>query len=251
MELALTDLHTHILPAVDDGADNLKTALQMLRAEKVAGVERVALTPHFYPLREGLNDFLERRQRAYAALLTAWDGTVMPSLRLGAEVRYTPALLEMELRRLTVGESDYLLLELADRGIPVHIEQVLDVMLMQGITPILAHVERCEYFRKEPERLRKLVYMGALAQVSAGALENKWNQGFAKCCLESGLAQLIASDAHAASGGRRPCMDTLKQSVDKPLLERAEGFSRAVWDNGCVPAVAAYPVKKGLFKYSY
>lgn len=249
MQPALTDLHTHILPNIDDGAESLEAALQMLRKEKNDGVERVALTPHYYPLREELDAFLARRQQSYATLLTAWDGAVMPSLRLGAEVHYSPSLLQMDLRQLTIGGGDYLLLELADGGIPTHLEQVLDMMLMQGITPIFAHVERCEYFRREPEQLRKLIYMGALAQVSVRALKSRRDQNFSLSCLQSGLAQLVASDAHKAAGSRRPCMDAMEEILDSELLCRAEELAKTVWDNGPIPGFAVGSVKKGCFRY--
>ena len=112
MHSAFTDLHTHILPGVDDGAKDLEKALEMLRMQKACGVERVALTPHFYPLREEFQSFLDKRQQAYEGLLPNWDAESMPDLRLGAEVHYSPALAELDLRRLTIGQSDYLLLEL-------------------------------------------------------------------------------------------------------------------------------------------
>lgn len=248
MTIALTDLHTHILPALDDGADSVETALQMLRAEKTAGVQRVALTPHFYPMREELDAFLKKRQQSYAALLAAWDGVVMPSLRLGAEVRYSPALLELDLRHLTIGESDYLLLELPDRGVPTHVEQVLDMMLMQGITPILAHVERCEYFRRDPEQLRKLVYMGALAQISAKALVDGHDRNFAKACLKNGVAQIIASDAHDMKR-HKPCMGDVTAKVNNEWLAWSEKFAQAVWDNESPPDFTIAPIKKGLLGY--
>ena len=153
---SLTDLHTHILPGVDDGAKDLETSLQMLQMEKASGVNRVALTPHFYPLREPFDEFVARRQQAFEALTAAWDGETMPELKLGVEVRYSPQLAEFDLRQLTIGDSDYMLLELSNTEVPAHIGPVVDIIMQQGITPILAHIERCTYFRREPELLHRL-----------------------------------------------------------------------------------------------
>ena len=247
MKYTLTDLHTHILHAMDDGAENLESAIQMLRREKAGGVERVALTPHFYPQRESLDEFLNRRDGAFSDLQTAWSEDTMPSLRLGAEVRYSPALLDMDLHRLTIGQSNYLLLELSNIEVPVYIERVVDGIQKQGITPILAHVERCIYFRREPNDLQRLVQMGALAQISGKALKYRWDRNFSKLCLEKGLAHIIASDAHnpIKDGG----LGDITKTLNRELVERAEEFAKAVWDNECPPAFTIGLVKKGLLGY--
>ena len=242
----LTDLHTHILPSMDDGAEDLEMALRMLCLQKERGVERVALTSHFHPLREALDAFLQRRQQAFSALLSQWDGKIMPSLRLGAEVRYTPELAQLELRQLTIGQSDYLLLELPDTAVPAHVEQVTEGMLLQGITPILAHVERCAYFRAEPHRLERLVQMGTLAQVSVKALKDRKDKGFAKACLQKGLVHIIASDAHDMER-RGPVLGSAP--LDEDFLYRAEEFARAVWENDRLPSFMIHSVKNGLLGY--
>ena len=129
-EYSLTDLHTHILPEFDDGADSLETALDMLRTQRKMGVNRVALTSHFYPMYENLESYLSRRQQAYTALLSGWNKDVMPDLRLGAEVRWSPQLIDIDLRTLTIGGGDYLLLELPNSAMPVYMEQMIEVLLL-------------------------------------------------------------------------------------------------------------------------
>ena len=247
MAYSLTDLHTHILPGVDDGAQDLETSLQMLRMEKLSGVDRVALTPHFYPLREEFDAFVDRRQQAYETLLSAWDGETMPELKLGAEVRYSPGLTELDLRQLTIGNSDYMLLELSNTEIPVYIDSVLDIILNQGITPILAHIERCTYFHKKPEMLCSLIRRGALAQVSAKAFQRKNDIKFIFPCLFNGLAHFVASDVHTPQAGNG--LGEIAEELDDEVVRRAEGFAKAVWDNDCPPAFAIYDLKRTLFGY--
>lgn len=249
MEITLTDLHTHILPGIDDGAKNLEVSLEMLRRQKVSGVERVALTPHFYPLREDLQTFLDKRQRAYEELLAAWNAETMPQLRLGAEVHYSPCIADMDMRSIALAQSDYMLLELSDTMVPAHIEQVIKIMLDQGIKPILAHVERCVYFNDEPARLLRLIELGALAQISARALSNKKRQKFSKICLQKNAAQIIASDIHGIGEGRT-ALGKLKENANEELLMRTEAFARAIWDNTALPEFAPIPFRKRLFGYS-
>jgi protein-tyrosine phosphatase len=244
MYQGFTDLHTHILPAVDDGPKDLETALNMLRMQKRSGVQRVLLTPHFYPYRETLESFLQRRQQAYDSLMSQWCEDSMPILRLGAEVRYTSELVNVDLRALTYG--DYLLLELSNSELPF-IEQVLEFILQQGITPILAHIERCRLFRLESERLIRLIKMGALAQVTARAVVNKDDHRFAKTCLEKGLAHITASDLHVPV--EEKCLGNVAQKMDDQTVRRAEEFAQCIWDNERPPSFSVYPIKRNIFVY--
>jgi protein-tyrosine phosphatase len=244
MHQGFTDLHTHILPAIDDGALDLQTALNMLQMQRESGVQRVLLTPHFFLQRETLESFLQRRQRAYDRLILQWREDTMPALRLGAEVRYTSDLVNIDLRALTFG--DYLLLELPNSELPA-IEQVLEYMIRQGIIPILAHVERCSYFRSKSERLIRLLEMGALAQVTARAVVNKADHNFSKTCLKKGLAQIIASDLHVPA--EEKCLGNVAHKLDNRVVMRAEEFAQRIWDNEHPPSFSVYPLKRGLFRY--
>lgn len=243
-----TDLHTHILPCFDDGAKDLETALEMLRVQKTSGMERVALTPHFYPMHETLDAFVARRQQAYNTLLSGYNGETMPQLLLGAEVRYTPQLTTLDLHQLTMGDGDYLLLELPDVCVPAYVEQVVDAMQGQGITPVLAHIDRCVYFYAEPLRLEKLIQMGALAQIDAAALHKKHTTAFAHACFRNGLAHILASDAHNLTD-RAPCLGSLTTERNAELLAWTERFAESIWENTPPPAFGIHSLKKGLFGY--
>ena len=248
MNWDMTDLHTHILPAFDDGAQDVDTALQMLREAKECGVERLALTPHFYPMQEDLTSFVQRRRRAYESLLSQWEPNTMPQLKLGAEVRYAADLVQMDLRQLTLTDSDYMLLELPGDSLPAHIKQVVQAIVDRGITPILAHVERCAYFRSSPESLLELIHLGALAQVSANSLGSKADRGFSMACLKKGLAHVIASDVHGVQE-RRAYSDRRTGGLCSETVVRAEEFARAIWNNECPPAFSIAPVKRDLFQH--
>lgn len=249
MGMTLTDLHTHILPGIDDGAKDLEASLKILRKQKECGVERVALTPHFYPMRQELQEFLDRRQLAYEELMRSWDAETMPQLRLSAEVHYSPALAELDLRSLTIGESRYLLLELSDTVYPTHIETILEHIQQQGLIPILAHVERCDYFLERPDRLVRLVKQGALSQVSATAMVEKKEQKFVQTCLKKNVAQIIASDIHDL-WEEKYLIGNVASKMDAEIITHAEQFAKAVWDNVLPPAYTAEPIKRTLFGYA-
>ena len=112
----MTDLHTHILPGMDDGAPDVETGLRMLRMEREQGVDAVALTPHYYSADESIDAFLRRRRAASEKLEDAIarqpDGETLPRRILGAEVAWAPYMDRWEkLDELCYEGSEYLLLE--------------------------------------------------------------------------------------------------------------------------------------------
>lgn len=222
--------------------------MELLRFQKQKGVERVALTPHFYPQTEDLADFLVRREQAYIALLDHWEEDTMPRLQLGAEVHYSPALVEMDLEQLTLGKGKYLLLEIPDFEVPAYVEQVVAQICRKGITPILAHVERCAYFRNQPEMLLCLVQMGALGQISARALKDVRDRRFGVSCIENGLGHFIASDLHCKNG-KDLCLGKLAEGKYEDLLAWTESFAKAVWNDAPLPPFAVRPIKQSVFGY--
>lgn len=245
----MIDLHTHLLPGIDDGSKNLEETRKLLVCQKENGVDRVVMTPHFYCDRMDIDDFLNNRDRAFQQTLEILDPVTMPQIKAGAEVRYSPALLELDLSKLTLGDSSYILLELSDQHYPTHLEQVVMNMTMMGITPILAHLERCKYFREQPDLLFKLINKGALGQVSVLSLFDKATKSFALACLNNSLAQFIASDAHNLTD-RPPCMAKLNEVLEPQLIYRSDLFAQAVWNNEQTPFFEASAVKKRIFGYA-
>lgn len=225
----MIDIHTHIAPQMDDGARNVDEALKMLQQQRSCGVTGVYLTPHYDPDDTELPDFLERRRVAWETLQKDLPDYWCGRIRVGAEVRLSQHLLGVDVRQLTLEQSDYLLLELPRTRYPAYAQQVVTVLQEKGVIPILAHVERYSYFREEPSLLKRLINAGAVGQVSANAVFAQSDKGFAKACLTHDLAQVAASDAHD-SVNRIPCMDLLSK-LPMELQQRMEQFAQAVWDN--------------------
>lgn len=243
----MIDIHTHILPELDDGANSVEEARSMLMLQRQQGVDRIFLTPHFYPEEMALETFLHERGISWNRLVEELDPEALAGLRLGAEVHYSPNLLQLDVRRLTLGASDYLLLEFSHHRYPVYIEEVISELQEQGIIPILAHVERFPYFRREPQLLAKLMDLGCLGQVSAGALFHRRDNGFARACLEHDLAQIVASDAHNLTG-RTPCMKEVSRLPDH-LRDKIDVFSQVIWEDAVPPPVRPSQVRKGIWGY--
>ena len=243
----MIDIHTHILPQIDDGAGSVEEARAMVFLQRQQGVRRMFLTPHFYPDRMGLEDFLQHRRRAWETLARSLGEDSQIQIRLGAEVHFSPNILFMDLRQLCLGSSDYLLLELSSHQYPAYIEEVVMELLNSGITPILAHIERYPYFRKDPQLLKKLIDLSCIGQVSVNALIDRHDRNFAKACFNHDLAQIAASDAHNMAE-RKPCMEKLTRLSD--FVQGKSGvFTHAVWENELPPATRPTEVKKGILGY--
>lgn len=191
----MTDLHTHILPGMDDGAADLAQSLAMLRMERRQGVDTVVLTPHFYRVDETVESFLDRRSRAYETVCAALPPNA-PELILGAEVTWYHGIMdEPRITELCLGESPCILLELPLRPWPESLlEQVYQFAGVTGTTPILAHVERYLHLQKDGQ-LRTLLEMGIPMQLSAEAFGKVFSRLKAMRLLKSGT-WFLGSDCH-------------------------------------------------------
>jgi protein-tyrosine phosphatase len=193
------DLHSHILPGIDDGAPDLDASLALARAAVAAGTTRIAATPHVDShFMLGADD----RDRVIGPLreAIAAEGIGLDVIA-GAEIaldRYLD-LGEDQLERLRLGDGPFLLLEPPLSSAGGAFDRFLASLLGRGVRMLIAHPERCPYFQRHPERLAELVQAGALAQVTSASLAGRFGatvQEAALHMLAEGLVHDLCSDAH-------------------------------------------------------
>lgn len=227
----MNDLHTHILPGLDDGADTVETSLAMLREEYAQGVDTVALTPHFYRDREHLSDFLQRREEGYHKLLAAIaalseeEKEALPDLLLGAEVAWVPNFAQLPgLEQLCYQDTKYLLLELPfGPWDDTLFRQIYDLMNCRGITPVIAHIDRYWGTQKK-EQFEALFSLGVPVQLSAEPLLHFTTRGRALRLIKTGKVQMLISDAHNLTD-RQPNLGKAFDILHKKLgVERSDLF---------------------------
>jgi protein-tyrosine phosphatase len=200
------DLHCHLLPGVDDGADDLSTSLKMARSAVAQGVTVVACTPHILP---GVyHNFGPDIRAATQHLQDALTREGIPlKLVPGADVHMAPNFVA-RLRSgelLTLADSRYLLVEPPHHVAPPAIEEFFFNLVTAGYVPILTHPERLSWVRSRYDTIKKLVAAGAWMQVTAGSFTGAFGRNalyLAERLLDEGCVHLIASDAHDAE--RRP-----------------------------------------------
>ena len=199
-ETRLIDLHTHVLPDVDDGARDEREALAMLAAAASDGVTTILATPHAH---HGPADVvLAGVERLNAA---ARDAGIAMTVLPGHEARIGVELVERHRAGslLTLNGTNWLLLEcyLFDDW-PIHlIERSVDRLLDAGLRPLLAHAERYPFVQRDPSLLNRLIDRGIPIQINAGSLFLRPDDSerlTAERLLERRMAHVIASDAHNA-----------------------------------------------------
>ena len=234
----MIDLHAHILPQLDDGAESLEESIEMCRISHQDGVRTIVATPHILPgvyknsrstiltkvqeLNEAIKKFGVRdsnasthppnqnrggntRQRIGASTHPRIDPLrILP----GADVHFSSDMPELCENGGIVTVNDkgqYLMVEFDFQGIPYHAEDVLFRLMTKGIIPIITHPERNFEIGQRPQRYGEMIRMGCLGQVTAMSLTGGFGSGVkqtAEKLLKSGLVHIIASDTHSVN--RRP-----------------------------------------------
>jgi protein-tyrosine phosphatase len=213
------DLHSHVLPGLDDGAETVEEALGICRAAAADGIEVLAGTPH---VRRDHGTTADAMEAALAELRAAAGDIVrlVPGGELDLEELERP---REELVRFGLGGSPrHLLVETPYVGWPLDLQDKLFKLRMQGFTPVLAHPERNHDVQTRPELLEPLVAQGTLVQLTAASVEGRigdLSRATAHTLLERELAHLIASDAHAPSV-RAIGMSGAARAVGDPELAR-------------------------------
>lgn len=198
-------MHCHILPGIDDGSPNEEESMKLLLEEKRQGIKKIVFTPHFNPERQHLDKFISARADSYERLkATSGFAELQLETKLGAEIFFSMRLIEMDIAKLAFENTNYLLVEFPTNTRPYGITRTMQNILERGYTPILAHVERYDFFTSDPVKLYDLVTMGCIAQVNASSVVSGTNiKGVSALqYLNWEMAHIICSDAHSME--RRP-----------------------------------------------
>lgn len=242
--MRFVDLHSHILPGIDDGASSVEETLAMLRLAHAGGTRDLVATPHCFlapydntdpvVVAHSFNRLLEHLEKLrcedegdeYAFLSEM-------TLYLGAENYISPEFIDALAKGtvISLNNSRYVLIEFP-LSLPFEVAlSAVERILQVGFFPVLAHVERYSFCQKGTQRLAGLVGMGCLAQVNAATLlgaSGRRQARLAAKLLDQGLVQLIASDAHGAEA-RRPDLSRAAAALAKK--QPSERIALWLWEN--------------------
>ena len=199
----MVDIHCHILPGIDDGPQSWELTAEMCRVAILDGITHIVATPHCN------HEFAYDRDR-YTDMLGELSDSAEGKLTfsLGCDLHFSYDNIQDALahpRRYTIGESQYLLVEFSDFGIPPEVKRNLLFISSSGMVPIITHPERNRPLLNKPEIVLELVEQGCLVQVTANSFTGYWgsrSQKMAEWLLQRQAIHVIASDAHDPA--RRP-----------------------------------------------
>ena len=215
------DIHSHILPGIDDGARHFSESEAILRRLKEDGITHLAFTPHFYPAHDGIEKFLSRRKASAKRLSESplfGDFTVA----FGAEVYLTEALFNHEgIQRLSYGNTHFILTEL-EYGVPYGkgVERKLERLINDlSLIPVLAHVERFPDLLNHPERVAYLREMGCLCQVNLEDFGSLFKKRKMMRLVQEGMVDYLGGDIH-----RTVIPEAARKKILLDLERSAPGF---------------------------
>ncbi|SEN60934.1 tyrosine-protein phosphatase [Paenibacillus sp. OV219] len=196
----MIDIHTHILPGIDDGAGNLEDSLALARAAVAEGITGLIATPHHADGRymnnaSFVSEQVERLKEELAARQIPLE------LFVGQEIRVHSDMLDVWSAKelATLAGSKYILLEMPSASVPSRMLEYIHEFVIMGINPIIAHPERNAEVVKYPDKLNEMIEAGAYGQMTTHSLLGGFGKQIERrawqLCRE-GLIHVISSDAH-------------------------------------------------------
>ncbi|MFC4025120.1 tyrosine-protein phosphatase [Oceanobacillus longus] len=250
----MIDIHSHILPGVDDGAKTEEDSLAMAKEAVSQGITTIIATPHN---KNGKYDneraSIKNNVQILSELLVKED--IPLTVISGQETRINGEMIEdiNNGKLLPLNDTKYLFVEFPSANVPRYSSQMLFDIQVAGYTPIIVHPERNQELIEHPSRLYEFVKKGALTQVTAASIVGKFGkniQKFSHQLVEANLTHFIASDAHNTTT-RGFCMDEafheLKNEYGSDYFYMFLENSQLLLDNMNVNRMEPSQVKKKKF----
>lgn len=239
----MIDLHTHLLPGVDDGSPSIEASVPVLERFADEGVEVVVCTPHLSASRAALAP-IERHREIFEALRAA--APAVPELRLGWEIKLDRPGCDLSASILSLGGSRAVLVEFPRGPLPMGTFEEILRLRQSGIVPVIAHPER--YERCTIDLVRTWAEAGALIQTDATILLASGRQNeLARELLAEGLVDCLASDNHGdrrSLGAARVWLEEIGAGEQAEMLTRSN--PRRVLENQSVERVDPIRFDKGM-----
>jgi protein-tyrosine phosphatase len=226
----MIDIHTHILPGIDDGADTIETSLEMLKIAQNDGVKTIIATPHYYKghFETGYEDVLKL---AYDINIKAKENNIDIEILSGQEVFLNNHVLSLYKQGLigTLNNTKYMLIELPFDHIPKETFDIIYELRLLGVVPIIAHPERYAYIVKKPSIINQFIDEGCLFQLTSGSITGLFGKDVQKTSetlIRNRICHFISSDAHTSN---KRCPE-IKKSFDK-IIKFDNGYIDILMNN--------------------
>jgi protein-tyrosine phosphatase len=235
----MVDIHCHILPGLDDGADTLEESIQMAEMAIADGITHVVGTPHAnsqYPFDPEVirrrRDELQAQVGGGLSLATGCD------FHLNFE---NLQAIQKNPQTYTINQKNYLLVEFDDFSIPPSMEDNLHKLLLVGLSPVITHPERNAMLCAKPEVMYRWLHLGCYVQVTAQSLTGRFGekaQRYAEQWLDEDRVHFVASDAHNVKS-RPPRLSPAYEAVAQ---RRGDDVAKALLYDNPLAALEGRPL---------
>ena len=218
----MIDLHTHILPNIDDGSRSIDETFNLLKEAKEAGFEKVVLTSHY----------MEKYYETEIAEREVWIKAIQQNLDtkgididliLGNEIYFTENIIKLleDAKASTLNNSSYVLFELPINVEPLNLYDIIYEMIQYKLVPVLAHPERYSFVQKEPELVYDLIKKGVLMQANYGSIIGEYGEKarmVVEKFLQNNMIHFLGRDVHRQNTIYKKIPETLKQTIGEERL---------------------------------
>lgn len=196
----MIDIHSHILPNIDDGARSIEETFNLIKEAQKAGFEAIVSTSH-YMENYYETDVPEREVWVKAICENLQTKNIETNLYLGNEIYFSDNIIELleQRKASTINDTSYVLFELPLNAEPMNLYDVVYEMLQYKLVPILAHPERYSYVQKDPDLIYDLIEKGVLMQANYGSIIGQYGekaQIIVRKFFENNMVHFLGSDVH-------------------------------------------------------
>lgn len=215
----MIDIHTHILPACDDGSPDIETSIEFIKKMTDAGVTSIVLTPHFIRNSyHNTSDIIENKFELLQKAIKAENIDI--DLYTGPEVYldiYSKDTIISE--NFTINNTKYVLVETNLTGFPNNLFEILYELVNSGLYPILAHPERYSNIINDPGSAEEFIYKNIYLQLNAGSILGHYGKKIQKAAwflIENGFVHFLASDCHCRNSeySLPKAIDVIRKHID-------------------------------------
>ncbi|KHE73179.1 tyrosine-protein phosphatase [Halobacillus sp. BBL2006] len=252
----MIDLHCHILPGVDDGAETMEESIAMAKDAVKEGIETIVATPqhmtsNFYNPNHSIISNVKDLNKKLKEEGIPLDVVYGQEVRMNSE--FMSALETEEILSINL-KSKYIFIELPSNVVPNYTKNVLYELQIAGYKPIIAHPERNKMLQEQPDLLYHLVKNGAITQITAGSIAGKYGRSAQKLAfkmIESNLAHVVASDARDTKKRKfymKDAYDKLKKKYGMDMVYQLMENAHVILDGEMVytDPPERIKMKKGL-----
>lgn len=250
----MIDIHSHVIPGIDDGAGDIETALEMLKIAQEDGIETIVATPHFYRNKFECN--LEEVKKHVENLKAAVKKeNIAIEIIQGQEIYIDKCTTDLYKERIigTINGSKYMLIETSLTGAkPKDLMENIYELKLLGITPIIAHPERYEFIIKDNMEINEFIKEDCLFQITSTSVQGLFGKevkNTAENLIKNGICNFLGSDAHTTER-RCPKIKEAFEDVkrlNEDVYEMITKNSKALLNNEDINLKMGYIAKKKKF----